>query len=219
MRELTGGTKIRLSQVLDFQFWSGALTMDARKYKIGEISTKTGLQKCLVNGRIVWLLPKQNSNFLQQKMSKPDTKALAKSCKRARPDGAVNFSSGIKNGARSYLKHMAVSWKKNPVKIPFLKNNSEVGVNGFSTYHLFVTKGKPRPLKEIKARAECLPYVRDVIERAGKPADHYFNKKHEESYSIVGRANINGNDREIQVIISRDKQSRLFYLSVFKLKK
>lgn len=192
--------------------------MDAHKYKIGEISTKTGLQKCLVNGRIVWLLPKQNSNFLQQKMSKPDTKALAKSCKRARPDGAVSFTKGIKNGARDYLNHMAVSWRANPVKVPFL-NYAKVGLNSFSSYHLFYTHNKPRPIGEIKDRAECLPYVRDVLERAGKPADHYINSKGEESYSIVGRANISGSDREMVVVISKDRHKNYFYLSVFKLKK
>ncbi len=218
MRELSGNTRIKLSQILDFIYWHSGLTEDAHKYKIGEISQKTGLQKCLVNNRIVWLLPNQNSNFLQKKMSKPDTKQLAKSCKKARPDGIISFRNGIKNGARNYFKHMTNSWAQKPVKVPFL-NNAKVGLNQFSIHHLFVTKGKPRPLKEVKDRAECLPYVRDVLERAGKPADHYFNKKGEESYSIVGKANFNGIDREMEVIISKDKHKNHFYLSVFKLKK
>ena len=67
MRKLTGDTRIRLSQILDFKYWLSDLTEDAHKYKIGEISQKTGLQKCLINGRIVWLLPTQNSDFLQKK--------------------------------------------------------------------------------------------------------------------------------------------------------
>lgn len=151
-------------------------------------------------------------------MQKSDTKQLAKSCKRARPDGTISFANGVKNGARNYLQHMTVTWSQNPVRVPFL-NNAKVGINQFSKYHLFVTKGKPRPISELKDRAECLPYVRDILERSGKPADHYVNNRGEESYSIVGRANINGKDREMVVVISKDKSKHLYYLSVFKLKK
>lgn len=216
--KLTGDTRIRLSQVLDFYYWNHPLIDDAHKYNIGEISQKTGLQKCLINGRTVWLLPGQNSNFLNKKMSKPDTKQLAKSCKKARADGYVSFKSGVKNGARNYLNHMTNTWKTNPVKVPFL-NNATIGINKFSHYHLFNTKGKPRSLPEIKRRAECLPYVRDILERTGKPADHYTNSKGQESYSIVGKANIGGKDRELQVIISKDSHKNHYYLSVFRLKK
>lgn len=215
---LTGDTRIRLRQILDFYYWNNPLILDAHKYEIGEISKTTGLQKCLINGRIVWLLPGQNSDFLHKKMSKPDTKQLAKSCKKARADGYINFNKSIKNAARSYLNHMTKAWQQNPVRVPFL-NNAIIGINKFSHYHLFKTKGKPRSEKEIRSRAECLPYVRDILERTGKPADHYINNKGQESYSIVGRANINGIDRELQVIISKDSHKNHYYLSVFKLKK
>lgn len=56
MAELTGSTRIRLSQIIDLELWADAFVEDAKHYEIGEISQKTGLQKTLVNGRIVWLL-------------------------------------------------------------------------------------------------------------------------------------------------------------------
>lgn len=74
MTELTGSTRIRLSQIFDLELWADAFVEDAKHYNIGEISQKTGLQKSLVNGRIVWLLPKQGGGFLQGKMGTPEKK-------------------------------------------------------------------------------------------------------------------------------------------------
>lgn len=193
------------------------ITEDAKHYKIGEISTKTGLQKCLVNGNIVWLLPNQQSNFLQTRMQKSDAKVLASSAKLARADGYISFKGNIKNDAKRYLNYMQTTWTKNPVKARYL-NNAEVRLNKMSFKHLFETKGKPRTATEIKERAECLPYVRDILERTGKPSDHTIDAKGNESYTIVGRANINKKNRDINVVISRSKNNKYFYLSVFKIK-
>lgn len=192
------------------------VTEDARRYKIGEISQKTGLQKCLVNGNIVWLLPGQNSNYLQTRMQKPDAKQLASSTRLAKADGSVIFGQNVRQSARKYLNYMQTTWTKNPVKARYL-NNAGVRLNSMSYKHLFETKGKPRPVTEIKERAECLPYVRDILERTGKPADHTTDAKGNESYTIVGRANINQKDRNIKVVISRNKNDEYFYLSVFKI--
>ena len=67
-------------------------------------------------------------------------------------------------------------------------------------------------------RAECLPYVRDILERTGKPAEHLISGGNE-SYSVIGKANINGTEQGIKVIISKHTDGRYFYLSVFSLKK
>lgn len=211
---LTGNTKIKLSQILDLLTWR--LVDDDKKYNIGEISTKTGLQKCLINGYIVWLLPKQNSNFMQGKMTKSDTKQLAKSTKLARPDGTLKSTGNVRRDATQYLNYMKSQWTKHPVKAPYL-NNATIGLNAMSYKHLFETKGKQRSIAEIKTRAECLPYVRDILERTGKPADHTI-KNGKESYTIVGSANINGMRREIQVVISKARTGHHYYLSVFNLK-
>lgn len=82
------------------------LTEDAKRYKVGEISQKTGLQKCLVNGNIVWLLPGQNSDYLQTRMQKSDAKQLASSAKLARADGYISFKGNINNDAKRYLNYM-----------------------------------------------------------------------------------------------------------------
>ena len=192
------------------------LTEDAKHYKIGEISQKTGLQKCLVNGNIVWLLPSQKSDYLQTRMQKTDAKQLASSAKLARADGYISFKGNVNNDAKRYLNYMQTSWAKNPVKARYL-NNAEVRLNNMSYKHLFETKGYPRPAPQIKERAECLPYVRDILERSGKPSDHTIDAKGKESYTIVGRANINKKDRNIKVVISRTKTDKYFYLSVFKI--
>ena len=193
------------------------LTEDAEHYEIGEISKKTGKQKCLINGNIVWLLPSQKSDYLQTRMTKADSKDLASSAKLARADGSIIFGQNIRQSARKYLNYMQTSWTKNPVKARYLKN-AEIRLNNMSYKHLFETKGKPRPVAQIKERAECLPYVRDILERSGKPADHTIDANGKESYTIVGRANINKKDRNIKVVISRNKNDEYFYLSVFEIK-
>ncbi len=163
-----------------------------------------------------WLLPGQNSDYLQTRMQKSDAKQLASSAKLARADGYISFKGNINNDAKRYLNYMQTTWTKNPVKARYL-NNAEVRLNSMSYKHLFGSKGKPRSAAEIKERAECLPYVRDILERTGKPSDHTIDAEGKESYTIVGRANINQKDRNIKVVISRNKNDEYFYLSVFKI--
>lgn len=217
MRELTGDTKIRVAQYPDFEEFilsEPGLIEDAQTYNIGDISKKTGLQKCLVNGRIVWLLPHQSSGFSQTKMAPGDLKTLAKSTKKAKPDSQLQTPT-VK-GAKKYMKYMMGSWKTNPVTSPFF-NNAKIRLDGMSYKHLFETHGKPRPPADIVRRAKCLPYVRDILQRTGKPAEHLVGKKNE-SYSIVGKANIDGTDRGIKVIVSKHTDGKYFYLSVMDLK-
>ena len=55
---LTGDTRIRLSQIKDLLAW----VKDRRKYKVGEISEKTGLLKTRnENGKIEWVEPNTES--------------------------------------------------------------------------------------------------------------------------------------------------------------
>lgn len=219
MRELTPDTKIKIITYPDFEgiyIKENELIEDAQKYNVGDISKKTGLQKCMVNGRIVWLLPHQNGNFTQAKMQKADLKLLAKSAKKAKPDGKLNSLSV--QGAKSYMNYIKTEWKKRPVKCPFF-NNAKIRLDSTSYKHLFETHGVPRPSQDVIRRAKLLPYVRDVIERSGKPAEHYIENG-KESYSIIGRANINGKDTGIKVIISLHRNdNNYYYLSVMDLKK
>lgn len=218
MRELTGETFITILTYPDFEEIKqseNSLAEDAEKYNIGDISKKTGLQKCLVNGRIVWLLPHQGQGFSRSKMQKNDLKKLAKSARKAKADGKLN-SLTVKE-AESYMKYMITSWKKSPVKSP-LFNNSRIRLDRMSYNHLFQTKGNQRSANEIIERAECLPYVRDILERSGKPAEHLVYNGNE-SYSVIGKAEMNGTEQGIKIIVSRHTDGRYFYLSVFSLKK
>lgn len=217
MRKLTGDTKIRVVQYPDFeeyQLTETGMIEDATQYNIGDISKKTGLQKCLVNGRIVWLLPHQGSGFSKTKMTKGDLKTLAKSSKKARSD--AQLQTPTVKGAKNYMKYMMSSWKKNPVKSPFF-NNAKIRLDGMSYKHLFETHGKQRPSADIVRRAKCLPYVRDILQRTGKPAEHLVGTK-DESYSVIGKANIDGIDQGIKVLVSKHTDGKYFYLSVMDLK-
>lgn len=209
---LTGDTKIRLSQIKDLAAW----VEDRTKYQIGDISKTTGLKKCFVNGNIVWLDPKQNNDFLQSKMTKKDTRRLAESAKPARSDGKLNNTGNPIKDARNYLNYMKTTWNKNPVQVRHL-HNVFVTLNKKSSEHLFYSHGQRRPVSQIKERSECLPYVKDILSRSGKPADHTINNKGEESYTFVGNAVINNKKRNILVVISKDK-GHYYYLSVFKIK-
>lgn len=213
MRDLTGGTKIRLSQVLDFQFWSGALTMDARKYQIGEISTKTGLQKCLVNGRIVWLMPSQKGDFNNGRLSDDDLNTLLKSCKKARASSNYGPKKPTVQEAINCYYDMKRDWTKNPVKSPFFKG-AKIRLDQFSDFHFTHKKGGDlRKAGDIVRRGYLITYVRDILERSGKPAEHTVDGKNE-SYCVVGKANIKGVDKGIKVIVSRHTDGRYYYFSV-----
>jgi hypothetical protein len=192
--------------------------VEDRTYHIGEISQTTGLRKCFVNGNIVWLDPSQGHDFLNSKMPKQTEINLAKSAKSARADGTINLNGNIKTEAAKYLKYMKNSWNKNPAKVRHL-HDVKVKLNSFSNFHFYHGKnGKPRTKKEIAERAACLPYVRDILERSGKPADHRVNPKtKEESYTIVGNANINNKKQEIAVVITKQPNG-YFYLSTFQLR-
>ena len=59
-RELTGETRIRLSQIVDLAAW----VEDRRKYKVGEISESTGLLKTRSkSGEIVWVDPQKGDKI------------------------------------------------------------------------------------------------------------------------------------------------------------
>lgn len=211
MKTLTADTRIRLNQIKELR----ELIEDAKRYEINEISEKTGLQKCLVEGRIVWLLPVQNQSFSNESLGDAGLKRLAKSAKKARAAKPLNNLT-IKD-IKKYLIEMSKDWKNNPVKCPFL-GNTRVRFDDKGFEHFFKTKGKERPKNEVIERAECLPFMRDIIERSGKPAEHLKNKNGE-SYSIIGKAIINGKERGIKVIIERRPSGNYFYFSLNSYKK
>lgn len=216
MRELTPDTKIRITLYPDFEeifIKDQLLIEDAQKYNVGDISKKTGLQKCMVNGRIVWLLPIQNQNFHNGRIAPNDLNTLLKSCKKARASTNYYPKAPTVNEAQKCYNDMKQDWKRNPVKSPFF-NGAKIRLDKNSDYHFTHKKGGvPRDPKDIIRRGYLLPYVRDILERTGKPAEHTIENKNE-SYSIAGKANIKGVDKGIKIIISRHTDGKYFYFSV-----
>ena len=218
MSELTGSTRIRLSQIIDLDLWLDCFVEDAKHYNIGEVSSKTGLQKCLVNGRIVWLLPKQGENPYPDDTTKSEERKLAGSAKLAKPDGQITFTKpdGLRNDVRNYFNYMISTWKDRPVRCPFL-NYAQIGLDELSYRHIFESGKKSREPEDVRARAECLPFLRDILQRTGKPAK-YSDEGGKESYTIVGRAEINGRKRKVLVVIRKDPEDKFFHLSAFQMK-
>lgn len=80
----------------------------------------------------------------------------------------------------------------------------------FGDYHFTHKKGGvPRDPKDIIRRGYLLPYIRDILERTGKPVEHTIENKNE-SYSIAGKANIKGIDKGIKIIVSRHTDGKYF---------
>ena len=192
------------------------LTEDAEHYEIGDISKKTGKQKCLVNGKIVWLLKGQNGTFNNGRLSPNDLNELLKSCKKAKP--SPNYAPKKPSISEAYkcYKDMKQDWARNPVKSPFL-NNATIKFDKQSDYHFTYTRGAKRNPNDIVRRSYLLPYARDIFERSGKPAEHTIDQNNE-SYSIVGKANIKGIDKGIKIIVSKHTDGRYFYFSVMDIK-
>lgn len=216
MRKITGNTVIHVLTYPDFEevvLSENELVEDAKKYNIGDISTKTGLQKCLVNGQIVWLLPIQNSGFNNGRLNNTDLNNLLKSCKKARVSQNYSPKKPTVQEALNCYYDMKKDWNTTPVKSPFF-NGAKIRLDKNSDFHFTHKKGGlPRNPNDIIRRGYLLPYVRDILERSGKPAEHIIDKNNE-SYSIAGKANIKGIDKGIKIIISRHTDGRYFYFSV-----
>lgn len=214
MRELTSDTIIHVLTYPDFEetiLTEDALIEDAKKYEIGQISEKTGLQKCLVNGRIIWLLPMQNSGFVNRRLSTDEMNTLLKSCKRAKPTEEVKKLQSSKEALKNYT-NLVIDWKERPVKSPIL-NGIRIRLDNESYTHLVKKNGKPRNENDIIRRCSLLPYMRDILERTGKPAEHTI-KDGNERFSIVGKANINGTDKGIKILIKRKTDGKYYYFSI-----
>ena len=188
------------------------LTEDAEHYEIGEISKKTGKQKCLINGKIIWLLPIQNGTFNNGRLSPSDLNELLKSCKKAKASPNYAPKKPTLREALKCYNDMKQDWIKNPVISPFF-NNARIRLDKDSDYHFTHTRGAKRNSNDIIRRGYLLPYVRDILERSGKPAEHTIDKNNE-SYSIAGKANIKGTDKGIKIIVSRHTDGKYYYFSI-----
>ena len=91
-------------------------------------------------------------------------------------------------------------------------------VNGRIVWLLPHQNGNFTQAKMQKADLKILAKSVKKAKPAGKPTEHLISGGNE-SYSVIGKANINGTEQGIKVIISKHTDGRYFYLSVFSLKK
>lgn len=96
--------------------------------------------------------------------------------------------------------------------------NFPIIINKKSYKHLFFTKGKPRPPDAIKDRAELLPFVPEILNNTGVLGEKSA-RKDGTAYGILGRCNVNGVVKTVEISLAYDKQSRLFFLSDYEIKK
>lgn len=210
MHELTGGTKIRLSQI-DWSSYLPIILDKHSKYKIGDRAVwKDGVYEKTHQG---WKKVKQPEYSEKRKTYKD----LAKKAEKAHGDGQLE--SPTVSGAQKYMKELMRSWKVNPVKSP-LFNNARIRMDRTSYDHLFEQKpGVQRPPSDIVRRAKCLPYLRDILERAGKLAGRSVDKYKDEIFTVVGKGDIDGKEKGIKaLVVKRNNSGHYFHLSVMDFK-
>ena len=129
----------------------------------------------------------------------------------------------VKNAAtvgKQFLKDWNDDWKKNPEKARiWALNNSPVkllttGKNKITLFH-FDHKGggKKRNPKDVYERALLLPYTKKMLEGVNLCLVNEVRKHPDHvEYELVGKAQINGVDRLISVIISKMYGDKKVYI-------
>ncbi|WP_157645427.1 hypothetical protein, partial [Treponema phagedenis] len=118
-----------------------------------------------------------------------------------------------------FIKDWQKDWQRNPEKrkCPAL-NYMKIGFGEISLKHLGVKgKNKLRGKDEIAERAKLLPFAKEILEGENKGVCHSVRaEKDLVYYEIIGRANINGKEETISVIVSKIKPDTKKYISVIK---
>lgn len=96
--------------------------------------------------------------------------------------------------------------------------NFPVIINKKSYKHLFEARGKPRLPNVVQERAELLPFVAEILNNTGVLGEKSARRK-SSAYGILGRCNVNGVVKTVELSLAFDKQSRLFFLSDYEIKK
>lgn len=96
--------------------------------------------------------------------------------------------------------------------------NFPIIINKKSYNHLFSTKGQARLPKTIQERAELLPFVADILNNTGVLGEKSVRRSGT-TYGILGRCNVNGVIKTVEISLAFDEKSRLFFLSNYEIKK
>ena len=155
---------------------------------------------------------KETFGFRYGKLTKDEYRAIAMQSKPAKADGTIDLAN-LPKSAEDYLSYMMKDWNERKVISPIF-DNTRIRFDGDSYRHFFKGKKGDRSPEEIELRAKCLPYIRDILERTGKKGVLIQNDKNQLAFSVLGRANINGFDTAIKIIVTKKKGRKYFYLSV-----
>ncbi len=207
-KELTWTTRIKLSQIKDLaQF---AKDQRGVKTEIGQYTTrKDGIYRKITETKFA----KVNTyNYPIAKKEKGELKVIAKSATPATADGSIDFSD-FDNSVKNYLKGLENDWNTNFVYSP-LFGNTRIRFDSDSYRHFYFSGRKMRPKDELEARAKCLPFLRNIIEKTGVKGCCSLNDEGHLGFVIMGKAKIDGKDTAIKVIIAKKKKDKMYYLSV-----
>jgi hypothetical protein len=176
-------------------------------YSNGEIFKK-------INNKINNIeLKKVNTfNFPIGKKEKRELKQIAGTAQQAVADGRIDFSD-FWNSLNKYLIYLRNDWNSKIVKSA-LFDNARIRFDGASFRHFYNSGRQLRSIEELESRAKCLPYLRSIIEKTGVKGCCSINTDGHLGFVIMGRANIEGKNTAIKVIIAKKKKDKLYYLSV-----
>jgi len=96
--------------------------------------------------------------------------------------------------------------------------NFPIIINKKSYDHLLKAKGKPRLPNVIRDRAELLPFVPEILNNTGVLGEKSARRT-STAYGILGRCDVNGVIKTVEISLAYDKSSRLFFLSDYEIKK
>ncbi len=156
--------------------------------------------------------------FKYGKFEKSDYRKIAEKAKNATPDKdcKIDFSD-LENTTTDYLKSMLESWNTSPVNSP-LFDKIRIRFDGDSIKHFFYNGRKKRDVEELERRAKCLPFVRDILENTGVKGSVYQDVVTKKiAFVVMGKADIDGKETAIRLIIKKKKKGKYFYLSVHNL--
>ncbi|CEM61707.1 conserved hypothetical protein [Treponema phagedenis] len=118
-----------------------------------------------------------------------------------------------------FIKEWQKDWQRNPEKrkCPAL-NYTKISFGNISFKHISLKGGnKPRGKDKTAERVSLLPFAKEILEGENKGVCHSVRvEKDLVYYEIIGRANINGKEEAISVIVSKFKSDAKKYISVIK---
>lgn len=96
--------------------------------------------------------------------------------------------------------------------------NFPVIINKKSYDHFFNAKRKARLFNVVQDRAEFLPFVAEILNNTGVIGEKSA-RRNGTAFGVLGRCNINGVVKTVEISLAFDKKLRIFFLSDYEIKK